>query len=157
MSFSNILFIVQSWKCARKSRFCNIAKWQIFWECNCKAYKYKSVFIYWHHVITYWILLVSKVFAVAVKHQIDHITITGLCHKLQFFTVKRYIFRWNFAIFFLIYARNTDCRYTTSTSNHTMFTTSRGGTYLRNVVFRRGFVSIWSLERLQYDNSSNHE
>ena len=56
----------------------------------------------------------------AVKHQIDHITITGLCNKLQFFTVKRYIFRRNIAIFFLIYARNTDCRYTTSTSNHTL-------------------------------------
>ena len=38
-----------------------------------------------------------------------------------------------------------------------IYSTSRSGTYLRNVVFRRGFVSIWSLARLQYDNSSNHE
>ena len=55
-----------------------------------------------------------------VKHQIDHITITGLCNKLQFFTVKRYNFRYDTAIFFLIYAPNTDCKYTPSKSNHTL-------------------------------------
>ena len=77
-----------------------------------------------------------------VKHQIDHITITGLCNKLQFFTVKRYILDEILQYFFLFMLETQivgtpHLRVTTYE-----FTTSRAGTYLRNVVFRRGFVSI---------------